>query len=77
MIFKVSFKVVNGLPGTLPEKEVFDRLSPEKVTTMVGFRVAETPDTLVLAQAVTTGRLYTNPVRIPQDLIIECEVIDG
>ena len=76
MIFKVTFKVVVALNGDHTKQEVLDWGKEERFTTITGVRVAETIDVLVIAQAVTTDGYYTNPVRIPQSLITEVEVID-
>ena len=76
MIFKVTFKVVAALKGHWTKPEVLAWGTKQRTTTMVGIRVAETVDVLVIAQAESNDGYYTNPVIIPQDLIICVEVID-
>ena len=76
-VYKVSVKGVTLTTGFIDKKEVMTEGYPPNVIEVVGFKVGESINRLVIAQGWDTEGHALNTISIPQDVILEVEVIDG
>lgn len=74
-IYKITVEIIVEASELGEENAaLFNALPRQKVYT--GTCVAEDEDAISLAQGVSPGGKYTNVVRIPQKLILECEILE-
>ncbi len=76
-VYKVSFKGVTLTEGFEIKKEVVQVGYPPNIVTVVGFKIGESTNRLVIAQGLDGEGHALNTISIPQDVILEVEVIDG